>query len=567
MNRKERRRQAKQAKADPSGDRNAALSAAKEGEIFTNSGDLPNAVQAFLRALSLDPTYAEGHFNLGVLLRMQGQPEAALESYRRAIALQPNFVEAHYNLGNTHLALGQLDDAIAAYTAALNHRADFAEAANNLGNALKEAGRLEEALVHCQRAIALKPAYAEALSNAGAILRDLGRAEDALEPCRKSIEIAPDYAQAHSNLGLALQDTGQLEQAVAHFERAITLLPDYPEAHSNLGVALQALGRLDEASASYTKALELDPNCVEAHNNFSMLQLLTGDFENGWRNFAWQWQMKGATTKPRNYPQPFWDGSDFTGKTLFVYPVQGFGDFIQFSRYIPLVQARGGDVWVEVPSPLHPLFDTPGATNGLCFSGRRPETFDIQVRLLDLPGIFKTTLETIPSIQPLRVPENLTIKWRDKLSPHTGKRIGLVWAGNPDHKNDHNRSVDPQLLIPLMDIESADFFSLQVGQDGEAARLFGERVVDLGPELTNFAETAAAMMNLDIIITIDSAPAHLAATLGRPTWVLLPYMPDWRWLLNRDDSPWYPSLRLFRQRHLGDWADVTDRLGQNLANL
>lgn len=562
MNRKERRRQAKE------GQKNtpplSPLELAQKGAELANSGRLDAAVQAFRQAVALAPDYAEAHYNLGVLLRMQGHLEAAIESYRNALAIQPDFPNAHYNTGNANLTLGRLEEAAESYRQAIALRADFAEAHNNLGNVYKELEKFDEALVSCDKALAIKPDYAEALSNKGAILRDMGNPEESLLYCQKAIEHAPQYAQAYNNLGLAFQDTGNLDAAIEHFKQAMERLAEYPEAYSNLGIALQASARLEEAAASYQKALDIDANCVEAHNNFGMLQLLRGDFDQGWQNFAWQWQMKGATTIARHYPQPFWNGDSFERKTLFIYPVQGFGDFIQFSRYVPLAKAKGGRVIIEVPAQLHALFADMEAVDVVISSDQKPQAFDIQARLLDLPGLFNTSLENIPAVQPLNPPNDLMDKWRERLKDFKGRRVGLVWAGNPDHKNDRNRSINPEMIKPLLDIEGIDYFSLQVGRDGEADLNFGDRMVNLAPEFSSFAETAAAMKNLDIIISVDSAPAHLAGALGCQTWTLLPFAPDWRWLMDREDSPWYPSMRLFRQPAIGDWSQVMEQVGKAL---
>lgn len=565
MNRKERRRQAKETQKQDKGGK--AIDLAHKGAELANSGQLDDAIDAFRHAVATDPNFAEAHYNLGVLLRLQGRIDEAVESYQNAVLLQPDFAEAHYNIGNARLAQNRLEDAIASYRKAVTIRPGFAEAHNNLANAYKELEKLEEALTCGRKALEIKPDFAEAQSNLGAILRDMGKPEEALPHCQKAIELAPDYPQAQNNLALALQDGGALEQAVTHFQKALSLLPAYPEAHSNLGIAQQVLGRLEEAQASYQNALDIDANCVEAYNNLGMLQLLRGDFENGWKNFAWQWQMKGATTIARDYPEPYWDGGDLKGKTLFVYPVQGFGDFIQFSRYIPLLKTKGGRIIVEVPTRLHVLFSNLEGADGIISAAEQPGAFDVQARLLDLPGLFKTSPATIPERKDLYLPPDLNEKWAGRLGDYKGKRVGLVWAGNPDHKNDHNRSIDPVLIKPLLGTEGAQFFSLQVGRDGEAREVFDSRVIDLAPELASFTETAAVMKNLDLIISIDSAPAHLAGALDRPVWTLLPFMPDWRWLLDRNDSPWYPSMRLFRQDAIGDWAGVIEKVKRALEGI
>ena len=572
-----------------------------KGEQLAREGKIDEAIQAFRQAISVDPGYAVAHYNLGVLLRRQGFINEAVESYLRAAAIQPEYVEALYNLGYAFQELGKFEDAIANYHKALALKPDLAEAHSNLGSALRELGRLDEAVASYQKALAIKPDFANAHSNLGNVLRELGRLDEAVANYNKAISIKPDLAEIHNNLGNALQDLGRLDEAVASFRKALAIKPDYAEAHSNLGVALQKLGKLDEAVTSHHKALAINPeyteahsnlgavlqdlgfldeavasfrkalaiklDYVQAHKNLGLISLLMGDFETGWPEYSWRQFEDDSVLKIRAYPQPFWDGEDLTGKTIFVYPEQGLGDIIQFVRYLPMVRQRGGCVAFDVPLSMVRLFR---ALDGIDIALKHGDTlppFDCHIPLLEFPRLFGTTLDTIPaSAAYLHADKELTGAWAERLGPRQGFRIGLIWGGNPGHLNDHNRSIDPELFRPLIETPGVEAFSLMVGRDGEAARVFGDGLSDLAPHLGDFADTAAAIAHLDLVISVDTAPAHLAGALGAPVWTLLPFNSDWRWMLDRDDSPWYPSMRLFRQEAPSDWEGVFQEVETALRN-
>ena len=325
---------------------------------------------------------------------------------------------------------------------------------------------------------------------------------------------------------------------------------------------------LAAAGNQFTTALQLKPDYAEAHYNLGMLQLLNGNFHQGWENYAWRRSIPKYRFRNVEYKEPFWDGSGLEGKTIFIYPEQGLGDTIHFVRYMTLVAAQGGRVVLEVPAKLETLFRDIDGVESFVVAGNLPPPFDCHAPLLDLPGLLNTTLETIPSQESyLTVASELVEKWADRLGPWEHFRIGIVWAGNPILKTDRDRSMDPSHFLPLTEIPRVSVYSLQFGKDGEADKVFGARVTDIGPDLTPFTEAAAAIMNLDLVVTVDTSLAHLAGALGCPVWTLLPFIPDWRWMLDRDDSPWYPTMRLFRQEKRGEWEGVIERVAAELADL
>jgi len=528
-------------------------------------GEIDIAVEFITKAVTIKPDYDEGHFNLGIALKAQGKTDQAIASYRRAVAINPDNADAHYNLGNALKDQEQFEAAMTSYHLALATNPNFAEAYCNLGYAQQQLKKLDDAVASFQKALTIDPDYAEAHSNLGLALQDLGQLDEAVASYRTALGINPEFVEVHSNLGLALQQSGLLDEAMTSYYKALAIDPDHAEAHNNLGLAFQELGMLESAFESYNRALSIVPDSAEARNNIGMLQLLTGDFQDGWQNYAWRWKTKDTALRPRNYEQPQWDGSALAGRTIFIYPEQGLGDVIQFARYLPLLKAQGGKVIFEVPRPLHRLFEGSGLADNLIEAKQTPPPFDCHAPLLDLPQLLNTTLETIPAKASFpEAPEQLKQQWGERMDSAEGLRLGIVWAGNSDHKNDRNRSIDGELFQLLAEIPGVSVYSLQVGRDGEAAHLFADNVTDLAPFLNDFADTAAAMSHLDLIVSADTSVVHLAGALGKPVWTLLPFMPDWRWLLTRDDTPWYPSMRLFRQQKRGDWNDVLQSVGEAL---
>ena len=529
------------------------------------AGRLAEAEALYSQILQADPNQLDALHLLGVIAHQVGKNEIAVDLIGKALAIKPDHAEAHHNLGNAHTGLGRNEDAATSYRQATLIKPEYAIAHYALGNALRRLGRATEAIDSYNKALALNPELAEAHSNLGLTLHDLGKFAQAADSFRAALNINLDFAEALYNLGNTLKEQGKLDDTVAAYNKALAIKPNSVDALYNLGNTLQALGKIDAAIAAYDKALTINPEHVDVRYNLGLAQLLMGDFENGFENYKLRWQTAQLSRYRRPYQQPLWNGQDLKGQTLFLYPEQGLGDFIQFSRYVSLAAKKAERVIVEVPTALACLYPSLPGADVVIETGQSPGDFDVHFPMLDLPGLFTTNPQSIPASQRYLVAaDELTEKWRNRLSVHKKFRVGLIWAGRPGHSNDKNRSIDPALIAPLLEIDGVKFFSLQVERDGEAAKVFGPKVIDLAADLTNFAETAALMSNLDLIISVDSSPAHLAGALGCPVWTLLPYLPDWRWGMNRDDSPWYPNMRLLRQQKHGDWQAVIERVGQEL---
>lgn len=534
------------------------------------AGRLPAAEQIYRQVLATDPNQPNALERLGVLAHQVGRHDLAVEYITKAIQSYGAEAAFHNNLGEAYRALQKFPEAMACYRQALQLQPDGAEAHNNLGLVLAVQRQFDEATACFQRAVQLKPEFAEAHNNMGAVLQDQKRASAAVAWHQRAVQLKPEFAEAHSNLGNAQRQLGHVAEAVASYQSALQLKPNFVDGHNNLGIALQNQGQVIEAIACYERAMQLKPDHADAHWNRSFAWLLRGDFSHGWLEYEWRWQRKDFPR--RAFHQPLWDGRSLEERTILLHAEQGLGDSIQFLRYAPLVQQRGARVVVECQERLLPLFAGCPGIDALVAGGRELPPFDVHAPLLSLPGLFKTTLEDIPASIPyvFATPE-LIEKWRDKLGTTEGVRIGIAWQGNPTYHSDRCRSIPLARFAPLAQIPSVRLISLQKGpgveQLAEACDLFG--VVDYSSELDEqagpFMDTAALMMNLDLVITSDSVTAHLAGALGVPVWVALPIAPDWRWLLDRDDSPWYPTMRLFRQARFGDWDDVFSRIATELA--
>jgi tetratricopeptide (TPR) repeat protein len=521
------------------------------------------ALASYDRALKVWPDYARALSNRGLTLHELRRHEGALASFDRALRAQPDFIDPLAYRGNTLRELKRYEEALDSYNRALGARPDDAETLSNRGLTLHELRRHEEALDSYDRALAARPNYAEALSNRGITLRELNRFEEALASYDRALAARPDFAQALSNRGNTLRDMKRLDEALASYDSALRLEPDYAEAHSNRGVILHELKRFDEALASYARAVQLRPDYGDAHYNEAQCRMLIGDFERGWTKCEWRWEAPEATRQKRNFAQPLWLGSEeVSGKTILLHGEQGFGDVIQFSRYVPLVGQRAARVILEVPGPLHELMSTLSGTPQIVGRGASLPHFDMHCPLLSLPLALGTRLETIPSTTPyLHASPQAVTSWNARLGPKTRPRIGLVWSGRSSHRNDRNRSLTLQSLLPLFDVD-ATFVSLQQEVRPSDVQVLRDRndLLHFGSELKNFSDTAALAANLDLVIAVDTSVAHLAGALAKPLWVLLPFIPDWRWLLDRDDSPWYPTARLFRQDHTRIWDGVIARV-------
>ena len=437
------------------------------------------------------------------------------------------------------------------------------------GSDLLQAGNAAEALLRFQAALNIDPLNATLSLYTGAALHALGRYEGAVDSYQHAIDITPGMGELHNNLGNTLIELGRFAQAADSFSNATELLPASPVPLTARATALQALGKVTEAEADCRKALVLDPAFAAAHWNLALNLLLQGRFEEGWREYEWRWQKPDFTSPHRHTDIPLWDGSPLNGRTILLHAEQGFGDAIQFVRYAPLVASCGGIVILECHPQLVSLFQgMEGVTSVIAFGESTPQC-NYQAPLLTLPRIFGTTLENIPVCESLLLSAERLAKWELCTNGYSGPKIGIVWAGSSVHHNDSFRSLPLTFLASLVKCTGINLFSLQVGDANRQLELspLAGHIIDLTGQIRDFADTAALINQLDLVISIDTAVAHLAGTLGKPVWLLLPYAPDWRWLLERSDTPWYPAMHIFRQEQPCDWGTVVDLVCMQLIKL
>ncbi len=457
-----------------------------------------------------------------------GKPQKAVEICRQAIARFPDDARIHYVL-----AL-----------------------------ALNDAQRFGEAIDAYKQAVRLNPGFFEAYNNLGALLNKSGRFDEAIQALTQAIRLRPDLAQLHGNLSNALRDNWKLEEAAAAAKKAVELNPDLAQAYTSLGAALLGLGRFDEAIRACNNAIQRKPDLPAAHLNLASAELVLGNLERGWTEYEWRMRCPDALP-PRRISLPAWDGTRIDGKTILLYSEQGFGDAIHFIRYMPMVAALGGRVVLECPAALLPLFrGSPGVERTVATGAALPGC-DLQCALPSLPGMFKTTLGSIPAAKPYLAADAKTAEsWRKRIAPSGDVlQVGLAWAGRAENRNDRNRSIRLEKFSPLANVTGVRFHSLQTNRPANAPFALS----DWSDLLKDFAQTAGLIENLDLVISVDTAVAHLAGAMGKRVWLLLPFPPDWRWMLNRIDSPWYPTMRLFRQKDAGDWDAVIRRVAEELA--
>ena len=522
------------------------------------------AVDLINHALDISPNQPLFLNNLGLALKEQGKIGKAIEVYSQALDIQPESVGIQNNLGVALYKQGKCDKAIETYQRVIQIQPDFAEAYNNLGMVLKKKGELDAAVQVHHQALRVQPDFAEAHRNLGDILQKQGKYDKAIEAYQRAIQIQPNYAAAYNNLGIAWQKQGKLEQAVQIYHKTLIIRPNYPQAYNNLANTLKEQGKLQEAVQAYHKAIEINPDYIDAHKNLGIVLLLQGDFQRGWQEY--EWRLKSEDLCVANRAQTRWDGSSLRGKTILLYAEQGFGDTIQFIRYVHLLAEYDTEIIVECQSELVQLFKNIGAIKKIIVVGESSPKFDVNASLLSLPGILGTDLNSIPVKTPYLYTKSGS---HTNLETCSEYKVGIVWAGNLKHPNNNNRSVELQQFSVLFDVEACQFFSLQVGnrRDDIIRYYYSNTIIDLGGDFSNFSDTAAAILELDLVISVDTAVAHLAGALGKPIWVLLPFMPDWRWLLERENTPWYPTMRLFRQTDTRDWAEALQKVRSELEKM
>jgi len=569
-----------------------------------NAGDLASADAAYRRILGERPNNADALHLLGVLHGQRGHPELGLPLLQRAIAILPDFQQFHLHLGQTLEALNRHDDALVALKRALELNPRDVEARHAAGSSLFSLNRLVEAIEQFRIAAELAPQDGVRVGNYGYALALAGRPADAIPVLRRAAELAPNVAGVCMQLGEAVWRCQRYDEALPLAQRATVLAPDDPRVHVLLGNALQTLARFQEAADVYRRVMELDPNNFDAPSNLALtllkmgrakqamamydevcarwperadavanrsLALLTlGDYERGFADYEARWRTPSVAKY--QFAQPRWNAADAAGKTILLVNEQGLGDTIHFVRYAPLLAARGARVIVACPRELGPVIETVRGVSRVVAD--KPlgggAKFDYYEPLSSLPGLFKTTLQNIPAEVPYVAADPKRVaRWRERLAGDDNLKVGIVWAGTAGHINDRARSASLAAFAPLAGVAGVTFYSLQKGPPASqvSASSPGMKLTALGDDLHDFADTAALLEVLDLLISVDTSVVHLAGALARPVWTLLAAGPDWRWLLDREDSPWYPTMRLFRQPEPGAWEPVMVRIAAELQEL
>jgi tetratricopeptide (TPR) repeat protein len=530
------------------------------GECGDVAGEEAHYRLVLQHAPGLDPDAAraqvDARFNLANLLVRRKRFDDAVSEFRQVLRHRPNFAAAHLHLGAALFDLSAFEECERCYREALRLDPTYAEAHCNLGGLLIKLGRLDEAEVNLREACKLNSCFPEALNNLSDLLRLQGRPEEAEACCREALRLKPDNVPAQLTLGNALRESGRFQEAEACYRAALDHNPDWPQALNNLGTVLFDLGRPDEAIQSLRTAASKKPDYPDAHFNLGVALLLAGQFDEGWREYEWRWKQDRKKSQLRGFRQPLWDGGDIGDRVLLLHAEQGLGDTLQFCRFVPAI-AAGRRVILEVQRPLVPLLAGLPGIETIVAHGDPLPPFDLHCPLLSLPRVLGTTLETIPQLASyLRADPQRAAAWRQRVRQLNGLRVGLAWAGNQTMSGDQRRSIPLEQFSELADLPGVSFVSLQKGAAASQSPPPGLSLHEWTEDLHDFGETAALIEALDLVISVDTAVAHLAGALGRPVWLLNRFDRCWRWLLNRDDSPWYPTLRQFRQPQPGDWSSV-----------
>jgi len=531
------------------------------------------ALNSFDRAITLKPELTDAHFNRGNALVGLGKHKMALSSYNKAIEFNGTYSDAFANRGNAYRELKLFNDALKSFDEALIHKPNSFEAHFNRAKTYQDQNKFELAIEDFKKAIQIQPLFAEAHYELGRALKELMLFDDARTSYEKAIHLSPREAKFHHSLGVCFSDLRHYEQALVEHQKAISLDSSHLNAFIGCGVTLTELLRFDEAIEYYNQALKIDANSGLTRLNRSLLLLLKGDLEKGFREYESRWDaLEGADKEViaetrRRLSKPSWFGKEsISGKTLFIYSEQGFGDTIQFCRYIKLLADLGVKVIFGVPGELRGLLSSLDGVTEFSLHGDRLPHYDYQCPLLSLPLALKTSLESIPVLDKYLAADSYKIStWQDKLQGISKPKVGIVWSGSTGHKKDFKRSILLQEFLGRIPDEF-QYICLQkeIREVDRETLTANPQILNFADELNDFSDTAALIECLDLVISVDTSVAHLSAALGKPTWILLPTTPDWRWLLNRSDSPWYPSVKLYRQKKIGEWEGVLEGISEDL---
>ena len=539
------------------------------GIVALQRGEVGTAISFLERAATVNPSDAGVRSNLGLALNGAGRSQEAIASFQEAIRLQPDFIGAYINSSLTKAGLGQFDAAEADLMRIDSIAPQSADVKSALGDLYQQRGQHLEARRNYLAAIAINPRRLGTRINLSQTLIELGEFPAALEQSDAAIALEASSFEAHLNRALSLFKLGRFQESLESSKSAIKIRPDSSLAHANYGATLEETLQLPAAMTAYQTALELDPTNASVHVNKGILLLLTGELSEGWREYDWRWKDPNWLKDKPRFSQPRWTGQlPISGKSILVHNDQGLGDVMQLSRYIPMLRAAGAHVTLEVPEPLVGLL-TRTSLGATCLPvGQQRPAFDLHTTFSDLPLAFDTSLTTIPQPTRFAVNPSLVSSWSDRLGPKTSPRVGLVWKGNPKHRNDRNRSIPLELLLPAL-TGMIEVICLQNELSESDRELLSSQlhIRDVSAGLTDFEETAALCILMDVVLTVDTSVAHLAGSMGKPTWVLLPYLPDWRWLLGATSTPWYESMTLLRQPNPGDWQSVLQDVSTRLRSL
>lgn len=540
------------------------------GLIYLRERNYQEAARWITSALELDPTHPIYHNNLGNVFREAGRLEEAAAEYRAAVAVDPGFAQGYNNLGMVMAEQNRPGEALAFYKKAIDADSDFFQPFNNLGELCSRLGKKDEAAAFYRQALERNPDSGVTYYNLGVLHCEGRRFEAAVDLFNKALSLNHGDKKLYNNLGACLGEVNRKEEALTCFSRALEMDPEYADAHNNLGELYLSQCRLDDAVKRFETAMRLAPGHATAEFNRSLALLTQGRFPSGWEGYCRRWEKEGISEP--DYGLDRWDGGALNGDYVVIYDEQGIGDTIQFLRYLPMVKRLGGRIIFSTKPALIRLLGQYRAVDHLCVSptdtARLARKASCQVALMDLPGVFGTTETTIPGPSPyLDADPGLAQAWKKRISQTGALKVGIVWCGSPGHKNDHNRSVAMERFLGLASVPDTLFFSLQKEVSPLAGKaLERSGIIDLGSGFSDFADTAAAISLLDLVVSVDTSVAHLSGAMGKPTWTLLPFSPDWRWMLDRNDTPWYPAMTLFRQPGISDWDPVFEAVMAALNN-
>jgi tetratricopeptide (TPR) repeat protein len=552
------------------------------GVIAYQQRQFDKTVELIGKAIAISPRTAGLYARRGIALRELNKLDSALADFSKAISLIPDIPEMYINRGNIFMKLRKLDAAIADYTKAISIRPDVIDGYINRGVALQELNKFDAAIADYDKAIAIRPDHSGLYCNRGNALKKLRRLEAAIADYDKAISLGPDLAEVYSNRGTALQELNRLDAAIADFNKAVSLRPDLAEVYINRGNALRDLRKLDAAIRDFNQAISINPDLAAAYWNKALTLLLKGDFQTGFELFEWRWKNPHLNLKTPHFVQPLWLGQQpLQDKRILLHSEQGLGDTLQFCRYASPLARSGAHVFLQVPRPLVALLQRLEGVGHVLAEGDRLPDFDYQSPIMSLPLAFKTDLNTIPGQKAYLHADQAKVRnWNDRIGKRTKLKVGLVWSGGfrPDQPElwgvNERRNIRLDIFARMLNEIDMDFFSLQKGEPAESEIRYRElefwprgNFENFVEDIHDFSDTAAFVANLDLVVSVDTSTAHLAAALGKPTWILNRFDTCWRWLLDRDDSPWYPSVKLYRQDESQRWEPVLQRVAVELTKL